>query len=96
MIKFRAIATPAILSTVAFLSAGAAQAQTCNPGIATAYVAHQPQYDKVLSYIDVGRGEGAQLLRGGQRLGNELGNGYFVEPSVFGHRIMSGTRRPES
>lgn len=51
MIKFRAIATPAILSTVAFLSAGAAQAQTCNPGIATAYVAHQPQYDKVLAAL---------------------------------------------
>jgi aldehyde dehydrogenase (NAD+) len=47
-------------------------------------VISQPQLDKVLSYIDVGRDEGAKLLRGGRRLGNELGNGYFVEPSVFG------------
>jgi acyl-CoA reductase-like NAD-dependent aldehyde dehydrogenase len=47
-------------------------------------VISQPQLDKVLSYIDVGQDEGARLLRGGRRLGNELGNGYFVEPSVFG------------
>ncbi|WP_205484591.1 aldehyde dehydrogenase family protein [Arthrobacter sp. Alg241-R88] len=47
-------------------------------------VISQPQLDTVLSYIDIGRNEGAELLCGGQRLGNELGNGYFMEPSVFG------------
>jgi aldehyde dehydrogenase (NAD+) len=47
-------------------------------------VISQPQLDKVLSYVDVGRAEGAELLRGGQRLGGELENGYFVQPSVFG------------
>jgi acyl-CoA reductase-like NAD-dependent aldehyde dehydrogenase len=47
-------------------------------------VISQPQLDKVLSYVDVGRAEGAELLRGGQRLGGELQNGYFVQPSVFG------------
>lgn len=47
-------------------------------------VISQPQLDKILSYIDVGQGEGAQLLRGGQRMGGEFAGGYFVEPSVFG------------
>jgi acyl-CoA reductase-like NAD-dependent aldehyde dehydrogenase len=47
-------------------------------------VVSQPQLDKVLSYIDVGRGEGAELLHGGERLGGELENGYFMQPSVFG------------
>jgi acyl-CoA reductase-like NAD-dependent aldehyde dehydrogenase len=47
-------------------------------------VISQPQLDKVLSYIEVGRNEGAELLCGGRRLGDELGTGYFVEPSVFG------------
>lgn len=47
-------------------------------------VISQPQLDKVLSYIDVGRDEGAELLCGGQRLEGELENGYFLEPSVFG------------
>ncbi|WP_370961534.1 aldehyde dehydrogenase [Amycolatopsis sp. cg9] len=43
-------------------------------------VISQPQLDKVLSYVDVGRTEGADLLCGGRRL---EGSGYFVEPSVF-------------
>ncbi|MCX4834296.1 MULTISPECIES: aldehyde dehydrogenase family protein [unclassified Streptomyces] len=44
----------------------------------------QAQLDKVLSYIDVGRTDGAQLLRGGERLAGELKNGYFVQPTIFG------------
>ena len=47
-------------------------------------VISQPQLDKVLSYIDIGRDEGAELLRGGQRLEGEFENGFFVQPSVFG------------
>ncbi|MFC8521513.1 MULTISPECIES: aldehyde dehydrogenase family protein [Micrococcaceae] len=47
-------------------------------------VISQPQLDTVLSYVDIGRNEGAELLCGGRRIGNELGNGYFMEPSVFG------------
>ncbi len=46
-------------------------------------VISQPQLDKVLSYIDVGRNDGAELLCGGDRISGELGNGYFVQPSVF-------------
>jgi len=42
------------------------------------------QLDSVLSYIDIGRNEGAELLRGGQRLGGDFENGYFMQPSVFG------------
>jgi acyl-CoA reductase-like NAD-dependent aldehyde dehydrogenase len=58
--------------------------RSLDPDVTLGPVISQPQLDKVLSYIDVGQSEGAQLLRGGQRLGDELGNGYFVEPSVFG------------
>ena len=47
-------------------------------------VISQQQLDTVLSYIDIGKNEGAELLHGGQRLGDELGNGYFVQPTVFG------------
>jgi aldehyde dehydrogenase (NAD+) len=47
-------------------------------------VISQRQLDTVLSYIDIGKNEGAQLLHGGQRLGDELGNGYYVQPTVFG------------
>ncbi len=40
----------------------------------------EAQFDKVMSYIDSGRREGAKLLCGGQRVGNR---GYFVQPTVF-------------
>ncbi len=51
MKNWRSIAAPAILSSVTFLAAGAAEAQTCNPGIGAAYVSHKPQYDKVLAAL---------------------------------------------
>jgi acyl-CoA reductase-like NAD-dependent aldehyde dehydrogenase len=44
----------------------------------------QPQYDKVLSYIDVAKKEGAKLaMGGGPATRPECGEGWFVEPTVF-------------
>lgn len=40
----------------------------------------EAQFDKVMSYIDAGKKEGAKLVAGGNRVGNL---GYFVEPTVF-------------
>jgi aldehyde dehydrogenase (NAD+) len=40
----------------------------------------QEQYDKVMSYIDAGKKEGAKILTGGNRVGKQ---GYFIEPTVF-------------
>lgn len=46
--------------------------------------AHQAQLDKTLSYIGIGRDEGAALVAGGGRIqSGDLGAGYFVEPTVF-------------
>ena len=43
------------------------------------------QRDKVLSYCEIAREDGAQLLTGGRRVTNEeLAAGNFVEPTVFG------------
>ncbi|GAA4433839.1 aldehyde dehydrogenase [Actinokineospora soli] len=43
------------------------------------------QLEKILSYIDVGKQEGARVLTGGARsdLGGELAGGFYVEPTVF-------------
>ncbi|MDB5357641.1 MAG: aldehyde dehydrogenase family protein [Phycisphaerales bacterium] len=40
----------------------------------------QEQFDKVMTYIDSGRAQGAKLLTGGRRVGDK---GYFIEPTVF-------------
>ena len=43
-----------------------------------------PQYEKILSYIDVAKGEGVDVRMGGGKADrSECGNGYFVEPTVF-------------
>ena len=47
--------------------------------------ASNDQLEKILSYIDIGKQEGAEILTGGTRsdLGGELSGGYYVEPTVF-------------
>ncbi|OIQ93713.1 acetaldehyde dehydrogenase 2 [mine drainage metagenome] len=49
------------------------------------------QLEKILSYIDIGKMEGAACLTGGERnrLGGDLDKGYYVKPTVFvGHNKM--------
>ena len=42
----------------------------------------QKQLDRVMRYVEIGRGE-ARLASGGTRPGGDLANGYFVEPTIF-------------
>ncbi len=45
----------------------------------------EAQLNTVLEYIEIGKGEGAELLAGGNRLTDPPHDkGYFVEPTVFG------------
>ncbi|MCD9004882.1 aldehyde dehydrogenase family protein [Luteimonas sp. XNQY3] len=49
------------------------------------------QLEKILSYFDIGRQEGAEVLIGGERnvLGGDLEGGFYVKPTVFkGHNRM--------
>jgi aldehyde dehydrogenase len=47
--------------------------------------ASNDQLEKILSYIDIGKKEGARVLTGGERrvLGGELADGYYVAPTVL-------------
>ncbi|MFP3713050.1 aldehyde dehydrogenase [Puerhibacterium sp. TATVAM-FAB25] len=47
--------------------------------------ASNDQLEKILSYIDIGKAEGARVLTGGERadLGGELSGGFYVTPTVF-------------
>jgi len=47
--------------------------------------ASNDQLEKILSYFDIGRQEGAKVLIGGARadLGGNLAGGYYVQPTVF-------------
>ena len=53
--------------------------------------ASNDQLEKILSYIEIGKSEGAQLITGGERaeLGGDLNGGYYVSPTIFtGHNKM--------
>ena len=53
--------------------------------------ASNDQLEKILSYFDIGRQEGAKALIGGKRaeLGGDLAGGFYVEPTVLeGHNKM--------
>ena len=43
------------------------------------------QLEKILSYLDIGKQEGAKVLTGGARakLDGELAEGYYIEPTIF-------------
>ncbi|GAC1654884.1 MAG: aldehyde dehydrogenase family protein [Vulcanimicrobiaceae bacterium] len=47
--------------------------------------ASSEQMDKILSYLDIGRQEGAKVLTGGVRasINGELKDGYYIEPTIF-------------
>jgi len=47
--------------------------------------ASNDQLEKILSYFEIGKAEGAQLVTGGERadLGGDLSGGFYVTPTIF-------------
>jgi len=67
------------------------QGNPLDPATMIGAQASSEQREKILSYIDIGRQEGAELLIGGEaaNLGGELSDGFYVKPTVFrGHNKM--------
>ncbi len=53
--------------------------------------ASKEQFDKILSYVEIGKNEGAQLLMGGgiEQVGAEFDKGFYIEPTLMkGHNKM--------
>ncbi len=53
--------------------------------------ASSEQRDKILSYFDIGRQEGAEVLAGGEAnsFSGDMANGYYIKPTVMkGHNKM--------
>jgi aldehyde dehydrogenase len=47
--------------------------------------ASNDQYEKILSYLKIGKEEGAEVLTGGEanKLSGELGGGFYIQPTIF-------------
>ncbi|WP_312601339.1 acetaldehyde dehydrogenase ExaC [Pseudomonas luteola] len=53
--------------------------------------ASQQQFEKIVSYLEIARGEGAEFLTGGavETLQGDLANGYYIQPTLLkGHNKM--------
>ncbi|RUX35218.1 aldehyde dehydrogenase family protein, partial [Mesorhizobium sp. M4A.F.Ca.ET.050.02.1.1] len=61
------------------------QGDPLDPATMIGAQASNEQLQKILSYFDVGRQEGAELLTGGEQnhLPGDLAGGYYVKPTVF-------------
>lgn len=62
-----------------------------DPSVMMGAQASQEQLEKILSYLDIGKQEGAECLAGGAQNKQEGGleGGYYVQPTVFkGHNKM--------
>ena len=56
-----------------------------DPATQVGPITNKPQFEKVLKYIDIAKAEGAAPLLGGRRASApECGDGWFVEPTIFG------------
>jgi NAD-dependent aldehyde dehydrogenases len=67
------------------------QGDPLEPSTMVGAQASNDQLEKILSYIDIGRKEGAKILTGGEqvKLEGELAGGYYVQPTIFeGHNKM--------
>ncbi|TIV23564.1 MAG: aldehyde dehydrogenase family protein [Mesorhizobium sp.] len=67
------------------------QGDPLDPATMIGAQASSEQLEKILSYFDIGRQEGAQVLTGGEQnhLPGDLAGGYYVKPTVFkGHNKM--------
>src|SRR5690606_32305275 len=54
-----------------------------NPETQIGPIATRPQFEKILSYIEIARREGARLVHGGRALtGEGFGQGQFIAPTI--------------
>uniref|UniRef100_UPI00261A8B0A aldehyde dehydrogenase n=1 Tax=Acidocella sp. TaxID=50710 RepID=UPI00261A8B0A len=67
------------------------QGSPLDPATMLGAQASSEQVQKILSYIDIGKQEGAELVTGGSKaeLGGALAGGYYINPTIFrGHNKM--------
>src|SRR5215208_3129902 len=70
-----------VLSGLAEAAKGAAVGPGLDKATQFGPVVSQEQYERVMSYIESGREEGAEAIAGGNGDGN--GSGYFINPTLF-------------
>ena len=68
------------------LRTAAEQVRVGDPTVATTHMGplcSQPQFDRVMGYLDIARGEGARLLTGGGAPAGSNPDGLFLQPTIL-------------
>ena len=71
-----------VMSGLAEQAAGARLGPGLDPATQLGPVVSAEQHERVMSYIEAGRSEGAEVLAGGEAALTDSG-GYFIEPTLF-------------
>jgi acyl-CoA reductase-like NAD-dependent aldehyde dehydrogenase len=73
-----------LADAVSKAAAGMQQGPGLAPGTQVGPLVSQEQLERVTGYLEIGKGEGARALTGGERnMAPGLEGGYFVKPTVF-------------
>ncbi len=67
------------------------QGNPLDPNTMIGAQASKEQLDKIMSYIEIGKNEGAEILCGGKQaqIGDDFAGGFYVEPTIMkGHNKM--------
>jgi aldehyde dehydrogenase (NAD+) len=73
-----------VVKRVVDLAKTARMGNPMDAGTQVGPITTRPQFDKVLDYINIASGEGAELVLGGKAAKRpECGEGWFVEPTIF-------------
>ncbi|KPL88957.1 acetaldehyde dehydrogenase ExaC [Herpetosiphon geysericola] len=61
------------------------QGNPLDPATTVGAQASNDQYEKILSYLAIGRDEGAKILTGGAKaeMSGDLAEGYYIQPTIF-------------
>jgi len=73
-----------VVAKVVTLLASTPVGDPLDPATFVGPVVTEAAMGRILGVIDRAKGDGAELLAGGARLGGDLADGWFVEPTVFG------------
>jgi (Z)-2-((N-methylformamido)methylene)-5-hydroxybutyrolactone dehydrogenase len=72
------------LDKLAAIAKRARMGDPMDPATQIGPIANPPQFEKIKSYLDVAKGEGARVLAGGSVATRpECGTGQFIEPTIF-------------
>jgi aldehyde dehydrogenase (NAD+) len=72
-----------VIARVATLAGYIKVGHPLDPTTVSGPVVNQAALDRILGMIDRAKASGARLITGGSRIGGELADGYYIEPTIF-------------